>query len=537
MTSRRYSPEIAEQTYDAIVVGSGLGGMTTAAFLVRYGKKVLLLERHNIPGGFTHTFKRKGYEWDVGVHYVGQVGDQKNPMRRVFDYVTDGKVQWQSMGEVYDRVVIGGKTYEFVAGYEAQLAKMISYFPDEDAAIRAYFKMVRGYPVSSGMFFGERSMPWLMSRTIGRLMRRSFLRRAKRTTYEVLRELTANEELIAVLCAQCGDYGLPPKRSSFAIHAGLVDHFLNGGNYPVGGARVLAEAMLDGIESRGGRVVLGCEVVEILAHRGRARGVRLKDGTEILAKKVISNVGARNTFQKLWPKDLAPPTKILNDLEKIKPSIAHICLYVGLKVSDESLQMPKSNYWLYDTADFDGEFERRMAKPSFDPMLTYISFPSAKDPAWAAKHPNRATIQVIAPCPYAWVEAWQDKPWMKRGEDYLQFKAQWRDALLEKLYTVVPQIREHVDHCEVSTPLSTSHFSGHKHGEIYGLEHTPERMQVDWLRAHTPVKGLFLTGQDIIMVGVGGALFSGVVTSVAALKRNVMWRALRFSQSPPSDGG
>src|SRR5665213_1353308 len=198
--SRAYSPALSNVKYDAIVIGSGLGGLTTAAFLSRFGKKVLILERHDVPGGFTHSFKRKGYEWDVGVHYVGQVGDPGNLMRKVLDYISDGKLAWSSMGEVYDRVVISGRTFDFVAGFDNQVAKMISYFPEEEGAIRKYFALIRGFPLSSGLFFGERSMPRWLSFIFGPLMRRGFLRRARRTTYDVLRELTANETLINVLC-------------------------------------------------------------------------------------------------------------------------------------------------------------------------------------------------------------------------------------------------------------------------------------------------------------------------------------------------
>lgn len=524
--SRNYISAIANEKYDAIIIGSGMGGLTAAAFLARAGKKVLILERHDVPGGFTHSFKRKGYEWDVGVHYVGQVGDEKSLMRKTLDYITDSQLKWSPMGEVYDRVIIAGKTYDFVAGSAKQMAQLEAYFPGERAAIQKYFSLVQGFPLSSGLFFGERTMPWWLSATVGWFMRRSFMRRCQRTTYEVLRELTANEELISVLCAQCGDYGLPPRQSSFAVHAGLVDHYMNGGSYPIGGARAIHEHVLSGIESRGGKLALKADVERVLVEGGRAVGVQMKNGDKIMGTKIVSNAGARNTFLRLWPEQNKLPKIIRQGLKEIRPSVAHVCLYVGLKASDEELKLPKHNYWLYDNYNFDADFATRLQNPSLDPALTYISFPSAKDPSWPLRHPGKSTVQVIAPCPYEWVKAWKDQPWMKRDDEYLKFKAQWRDRLLEKLYQVAPQVRGFVDHCEVSTPLSTAHFSNHQCGEIYGLEHTPLRMRARWLRAHTPLKNLYLTGQDIIMVGIGGALFSGVISSVAVLKKNVLWPVL-----------
>src|ERR1017187_7475696 len=99
---------LAEQ-WDAIVIGSGIGGLTAVVLLGAHaGKRVLVLERHYVAGGFTHTFHRPGYRWDVGLHYIGQVQDQRSAVRRAFDHITDGAVRWSAMPEVYDRAVIDG---------------------------------------------------------------------------------------------------------------------------------------------------------------------------------------------------------------------------------------------------------------------------------------------------------------------------------------------------------------------------------------------------------------------------------------------
>ena len=113
-TSYKQHPGL-EDDWDVIVIGSGIGGLTTAAFLARAeNKRVLLLERHYTAGGFTHTFRRPGFEWDVGVHYIGGVNRDGSHLRKIFDYITDGELKWADMGEVYDRIVIGDREYEFV---------------------------------------------------------------------------------------------------------------------------------------------------------------------------------------------------------------------------------------------------------------------------------------------------------------------------------------------------------------------------------------------------------------------------------------
>ena len=105
-----------------------MGSLTAAALLSKEGKKVLVFERHYVAGGFTHVFKRKGYEWDVGIHYIGEVQNLNSPIRKMFDYVSDGNLKWEDMGEVYDRVIIGDKKYDFVKGVENFKKKLISYF-------------------------------------------------------------------------------------------------------------------------------------------------------------------------------------------------------------------------------------------------------------------------------------------------------------------------------------------------------------------------------------------------------------------------
>ena len=100
---RYWNKKTPEQTWDAIVIGSGMGGMTTAAMLAHFGKKVLVLEQHYVPGGFTHTFRRKGYEWDVGVHAVGEVTLHTLP-GRILHALTEGTLEWASLGEYYEEM-------------------------------------------------------------------------------------------------------------------------------------------------------------------------------------------------------------------------------------------------------------------------------------------------------------------------------------------------------------------------------------------------------------------------------------------------
>lgn len=477
--------------------------------------------------GFTHTFKRKKFEWDVGVHYVGQVNLKDNLMRKAFDYLSDGKLKWADMGDVYDQTIIEGTTYNFKKGRENQINQMIEYFPDEEKAIREYYDLVKTIGANYTTFFSERTMPFWLSKTIGHFMRRKFYKYSQKTTAEVLKSLTSNEKLIAVLCAQCGNYGLAPSESSFAIHGMIVEHFIEGGNYPIGGASNIHKKLIDVIEANKGIVAIKADVKSIIIEKNKAIGVEMMNGDKLFSTTVVSNAGAHNTFNNLISKCIQKDENTIA-LNKIKPSVSHVCIYVGLNASDEELKLPKHNIWLFDNYQIDTSQEHHL-KTKYSPSpISYISFPSAKDPDWQKKHPGTATIQVLGSYPYEWMKEWEEGKWQKRGDEYEKKKEEIKNDLLQKLLKTLPQLKGKIEICELSTPLSTKHFSNYSNGEIYGLEHTPARFNLMQLRAKTNYKNLFLTGQDIVCVGVGAAMFSGLITSVAILKRNLLWKVIKY---------
>ncbi len=145
-----------------------------------------------------------------------------------FDYITNGKLQWDDVGEIYDQAIIEGDTYNFKKGLQNQINQMIAYFPDDEKAIRLYYDLVNKVSGHASIFFSEKTMPNWLSKLVGHQLRKNFLKYSKQTTHHVLSSLTANEKLISVLCAQCGNYGLTPKQSSFGIHALVITHYIDG---------------------------------------------------------------------------------------------------------------------------------------------------------------------------------------------------------------------------------------------------------------------------------------------------------------------
>ena len=512
-----------ENDYDAIVIGSGMGSLTSAALLSKEGKKVLILEKHYVAGGFTHVFKRKGYEWDVGIHYIGEVQNLNSPIRKMFDYITNSKLLWEDMGEVYDKIIIGDKKYDFVKGVENFKNKLISYFPDESEAISKYIKIVFDCNKTMKKFYIEKALPTFVSSFFGYFFRKKYLKYASKTTYEIISSITDNKELIKVLTAQYGDYGLPPKQSSFAMHASVVKHYFKGGSFPIGGSSQIIKTIDPVIEKSGGKILVRAGVKKIIVKNNVAIGVILEDGKEIFSKLIISGVGVINTFNHLINREITKKLGFDKCLKSVAPSAAHGCLYIGLKGDAKKLKLPKHNLWIYpEKTDHDSSVKNYLENQSNEFPLVYVSFPSAKDPSWDKRYPDKSTIDIITLLPYKAFEKWDGTSWKKRGEEYENIKEKIAKRLLECLFTQLPHLRDKIDYYELSSPLSTKNFTNYQKGELYGLDHTPKRFSQKFLRPKTKIKGLYLTGQDIVSAGIGGAIFSGLITTTAITGINFM---------------
>ncbi|HZC59458.1 MAG TPA: hypothetical protein VE154_05655, partial [Chthoniobacterales bacterium] len=213
--------------------------------------------------------------------------------------------------------------------------------------------------------------------------------------------------------------------------------------------------------------------------------------------------------------------RVRAEIRSIPPSTAHLCLYVGAKASASELGLSGTNIWVHPTPNYDANFQRSESDPSAPFSSLYFSFPSAKDPDFERRHPGRCTVEAVTLVPYDWFERWEGTEWKRRGDEYESFKAELSVRLRTALEQYVPALAGKIDYTELSTPLSTQHFMSHRRGEVYGLSATPARFQVRSLRPRTPVRNLYLTGQDVVTPGVAGAVFGGMVTASYLLRRSL----------------
>ncbi len=514
---KRYRSTRVDADYDVIVIGSGIGGLCSAALLSQMGKKVLVLEQHYTAGGFTHAYEREGYEWDVGVHYIGDMG-RKSQGRGLFDYISGGQLKWAEMDPVYDRIILGDEHFDFVAGKENFKNSLKLQFPDDTVAIDQYVDLVMTTTKYMAAVSQTKAMPRPLAKLMSLSSKNKFPDYALDSSYNVLKGLTDNEKLIAVLCGQWGDHGCPPKESVFLMHALIAGHYFNGGFYPVGGASKIAETIIPQIQVSGGDVLTYADVQEILIVDDRAVGVEMVDGHCLYADYIISNAGVVNTFTKLLPVAISDKFGYRDRVQSLGTSMSHGGMYIGLRGTADELQLPKTNLWIYLDQHHDENVAALRKDPSAPLPLVYVSFPSAKDPDFQRRHPGRSTIEiVIGPCDFEQYRQWADKTWGKRGDDYEALKADLSERMLAALYKQLPHLQGKIDYSEISTPLSTNHFCRYKQGEAYGLAHTKARFEQEWLTPKTRVKGLYLTGQDLISCGVVGALMAGMVTAMSVV--------------------
>ncbi|MGR5063876.1 phytoene desaturase family protein [Photobacterium sp. DNB22_13_2] len=513
------------RTFDIIIIGSGTGGLSAASFLAQAGKRVLLLEQHNVLGGYTHTFGRKGYTWDVGLHYVGQAHIEGTVLNKVFRYISKDQLKWAPLDDIYDRAVFGNDEYMFPRGRENLKAKLKQYFPTKQdmASIDKYFALLDEAQKLGSGYYIEKTLPPLLSALFGGFLRRSTLKFSDKTTLEVLRGITDNPKLIGVLTCQYGDYGLEPSKSSFYMHALLANHYIDGAAYPVGGASKIAECIVPIIEQSGGVALTQADVSKIIVEQNRAVGVRMNDGEAFYANAIVSATGIVSTYCCLLPDDVRQKYQLNKLINKLEPATAHAGLYIGIKESPVTLNLPKCNYWIFPQ-QYDHDRGRAEYK-DFSSMLpvSFVSFPWAKDPAAEQTHPGRSTAEVVILVPYKWFALWENTTWQKRGEEYKALKEHLAQQMLEQLYRVAPQLEGKVDYYEVSTPLSTRHFSHHEQGEIYGIAHSPQRFRQKFLRIHTPVSNLFLSGQDVMTASIAGGTMAGLLCASTILKKNLLW--------------
>jgi all-trans-retinol 13,14-reductase len=493
-----------------IVIGSGMGGLTFASLMAQLAnKRVLVLERHFKLGGYTHTFDRKGYRWDVGVHYVGQMAKDQR-CRQFFDLITQGKVKWCRLPDKFDQFNYPDFEFSVDADQAIYREDLIKRFPGESTSIREYFKDV----IRVQRWFEDQilysMLPGVVRWAAG-IASGDTRNLATQTTQSYLDKKFKSTELKALLCSQWGDCGLPPSKSSFTMHSIIVSHYFGGAYYPLGSAKSIADAIVPIIKDHGGDCLVNHTVRDIIVENGQAKGVtvmvdrgKTTEEMTFMAPIVVSDAGEAITFGTLVPSKYQA---------SLSPQVsADICsaitIYIGLKSDPTPLGFKGENHWIFETYNHDLMFANTLASAGGKAGGCFLSFPSLKDPA-AKKH----TAEIIGFIKFEEFAKWSETKWKHRGEEYEAFKQQLTNTLLELVERKFPGFSELIDYTELSTPLTVKSFTGHHEGAIYGSPSTASEFSKRSFDPRTPIKNLYMTGADLVSLGIMGALMGGVVTA------------------------
>jgi all-trans-retinol 13,14-reductase len=502
--------------YDAVVIGSGIGGLAAATILTKVAKKkVLVVEQHFELGGQTHEFKRKGkFSWDVGLHYIGKMDKESMPMK-IFDFITNGTLKWNDLPYDFENFIYPDFQFK-VPSNEGEFAqRLVDQFPMEAKAIRQYFLDIKKAVGWATLNMIIDLVPKFVAFFL-KIFNSKNQNLALSITKDYLDSKFKDPKLKALLVSQWGDYGLPPGRSAFLQHSIIANHYLKGGMYPEGGAGSIAKGAQPIIEANGGKCMLNAEVNRVLVEDNKVIGVQIqhkrgdKNVEIVYAPIVISTTGAIHTYSRLLADFV--PNAIQEDIAKIKKGKSAVTLFIGLNQDPKNMGFKGENNWIYESYDHDLASTSTENLMQGKPLACYLSFPSLKNHS-AKGH----TAEIISFAEFDYFRKWEDTKWKKRGEDYDALKEIISEGLLNLVEKNYPGFKSMVEYKELSTPLTYIELAGRSNGEFYGIPGTPERYKLKWLGVKTPVKNFYIAGSDVFSLGITGAMMGGVAAAAHAI--------------------
>ena len=276
-------------------------------------------------------------------------------------------------------------------------------------------------------------------------------------------------------------------------------------------------------------------VREILLNDAKdtAIGIQVKKGHnvfDILAPIIISAAGLTNTAKSLLPEEVGKRSGLIELAERLQPGLALMTVFIGLDGSADELGLKASSVWAFSDSDLQAQLDQYLSlsldeATKVPPPLAFVSFPSAKDPTFQTRFPGKSTCEIVTVSPHRWYKDWEKERVMHRGEDYKGLKMAVGRQAWNQVLELFPSLEDRVEYFDVGTPLSNQHYLGSHSGEGYGVDHHVERFSLHTmmkLRPQTPVRGLYLTGQDVMVCGFSGAMFGGTLCASAILQRNLI---------------
>ncbi|MCH9651610.1 MAG: NAD(P)/FAD-dependent oxidoreductase [Deltaproteobacteria bacterium] len=473
-------------SYDAVVVGSGVGGLVAANILARDGLSVLLVEQHYMVGGYCSTFRRAGFTFDASTHFYPLLGNPSTlPGKLLADLGMT--TRWVKMDPVDAFHFPDGSRFDVPADFEPYRARLDAEFPEEKEALDRFFEEVReAYLLGLLCYFRNRPTERL-GEYRDLTVRQALDRRFK------------SEKLKLLLTADCPHWGSPPNRTSFVFDSMLRLSYFLGNYYPEGGSQAFADELARCFESHGGEILMSSTVERILMANGSACGVEiettrgpLKGRRRVSAGAVISNADLTTTWERLLGPGHLPPEfqGELREMKKMRPSFPCFLSHIGLKdVDPEVLERAQGYYWAHWDPDRVGR----------DGLICKIFVPTLFEPKLAPSGGQIVILQKVQEMNYDEIEDWPGH------------KAQVEAFVTDQLERVIPGIRRKII-VQTSASAATAHrFTGNTAGSMLGWEMSPEQLGEARPGVVGPVPGLFQVGH---WVRPGGGITPVIISAM-----------------------
>ncbi|MBD2579007.1 carotenoid isomerase [Oscillatoria sp. FACHB-1406] len=491
----RSASEPLTANFDVIVIGSGIGGLVTATQLAAKGAKVLVLERYLIPGGSAGYFDREGYRFDVGASMIFGFGTEgtTNLLTRALDAVNVSIETIPDSCQIHYHLPEGLELKVYRA-YENFLQELGDKFPHEREGIRRF------YDECWKVFNCLNAMDLLSLEEPRYLMRVFFqhpfaclglVKYLPQNAGDIARRYIRDPQLLKFIDMECYCWSVVEADKTPAINAGMVfsDRHYGGINYPKGGVGQIAQKLVEGLEKAGSAIAYKARVTNIILEHGKAVGVKLADGREYRAKRIVSNATRWDTFEKLLSPEQMPPQE-KRWQKRYQKSPSFLSLHLGVKAEVLPPDTECHHILLEDWAEMETE-----------QGTIFVSIPTLLDPSLAPE--GHHIVHTFTP---SWVETWQGLS----SSDYRDKKEEAAARLVRRLEAIFPGIEAGLDFQEVGTPRTHRRFLGREDG-TYGpipRRKLPGLLGMPFNR--TAVPGLYCVGDSTFPgQGLNAVAFSG----------------------------
>lgn len=505
------------KSIDTIIIGSGAGGLSAAICLSKAGQKVLVLEQHDVPGGWCHSFYLNGHRYTPGVHYIGLLGENEssNDLYKGLGIAND-LVFFRMNPKAYEHCWIGEERIDLPANFDKLIDTLSERFPAEKKNLKKYLNTVREVsrqlqliPKMNG-FWDNVTIPF---RTL-QLGKYGLFSLKKVIDWHIKDPL-----LKRILNVQCGDHGLPPAQASFPLHCAVMEHYFNGGYYPMGGGGALVKAMTNTIKKNGSTIETGQSVKRILLEGGdkkKAIGVQLDNGDKIYATTIISNADPSKTYLNMVGKENIS-AKLYKKLSKTKYSCTSLMLFLTVDMDLRKSGLDSGNIWMMPNKDMDDFYAEMMEadiKKGDQFKGLFVSCTTLKDPS--SFDGRYHSIEAITYINHEAFNKFKNEGKI-RSEEYLNFKDYLTQKIISSLENIVPGISGNIVHKSLGTPITNEFYINATNGSVYGTEKSFSQTGPFAFQSKSEIENLYLCGASTMSHGVAGAGYSGVQTAAKIL--------------------